>query len=92
MAKWEGPWIGRTGLRLALTFIAVAFVSIGTVLAIAAATIASDVHTLVGEQGTDLTRALALASAAAYGTGGWADAKLTPVFELVEHEGSAAQV
>ncbi len=92
MAKWEGPWIGRTGLRLALTFIAVAFVSIGTVLAIAAATIASDVHTLVGEQGTDLTRALALASAAAYGTGGWADAKLTPVFELVQQEGSAAQV
>ena len=92
MAKWEGPWIGRTGLRLALTFIGIAFASIGTILAIAAATIASDVHTLVGEQGTDLTRALALASAAAYGRGGWADAKLTPVFDLVEQEGSAAQV
>ena len=92
MAKWEGPWIGRTGLRLALTFISIALVSIGTVLGIAAATISADVHRLVGEQGTDLTRALALASAAAYGRGGWAHAKLTPVFDLVEQEGSAAQV
>ena len=92
MAKWERPWIGRTGLRLAVTFIAVAFVAIGTVLGIAAATIASDVHELVGAQGTDLTRALALASAAAYGHGGWADARLTPVFDLVEQEGSASQV
>ena len=92
MARWEGPWIGRTGLRLALTFVAVAFVSIGTVLGIAAATISADVHQLVLAQGTDLTRALALASAAAYGRGGWAHAKLTPVFALVEQEGSAAQV
>ena len=65
MPRWDGPWIGRTGLRLALTFIAVALVSIGTVLGIAAATISADVHQLVRAQGTDLTRALALASAAA---------------------------
>ncbi|HUZ52799.1 MAG TPA: hypothetical protein VMU94_09755 [Streptosporangiaceae bacterium] len=39
MAEWEGPWIGRTGLRLALAIIGISVASIGTVAAIAAATV-----------------------------------------------------
>ena len=92
MARWEGPWISRTGLRLALAIVAISFASIGTVVAVAAATIGTDVNELVDSQVTDLTRALALASAAAYHHPGWDRAKLTPVLELVEQEGAAARV
>ena len=92
MARWEGPWISRTGLRLALAIVGISFASIGTVVAVAAATVGTDVNELVGGQVTDLTRALALASAAAHRDGGWNRAGLTPVLDLVEREGAAAQV
>jgi two-component system sensor histidine kinase BaeS len=92
MARWEGPWISRTGLRLALAIVAISFASIGTVVAVAAATVGTDVNELVGSQVTDLTRALALASAAAHGHAGWDGARLTPVLDIVEQEGAAARV
>jgi len=92
MARARGPWIGQTGLRLALVFAGVAVLSIGTVLAIAAATVAGDLNRLVTEQRTDITHALALASHDAYGRAGWNRGDLSPVLDLVDRAGAAVQV
>src|SRR5262249_55056447 len=90
--KVSGPWISRTGLRLALAFVVAALLSIGTIISIAGATISGDVSRLVNAQGTELTKALALASARAYRPSGWDRPILNPVLALVAEVGAAAQV
>ncbi len=92
MAEPRGAWIGRTGLRLALVCVGVAVLSIGIVLAVAAATVAADLSRLEGEQQADISRALALASRDAYSHGGWNRSKLDPVIDLVDRAGAAVQV
>jgi len=87
-----GRWIGQTGLRLALLFVGVAVVSIGTVLAVAAAAISSDLNRLDAAQQADITHALAAAARDTYALGSWTPKELKPITSQVEQAGGAAQI
>ncbi len=91
-ARGQGPWIGLTGLRLALAMVIICLATIGTVLAIAGATVAADVNRLESEQTADLSEALALASAVAHTPAGWDSKELAPVIRLVAKAGAAVQI
>jgi two-component system sensor histidine kinase BaeS len=91
-ARGRGPWIGLTGLRLALAMVIICITAIGTVLAIASATVAADVNRLESEQSADLSQALALASAVAHTPAGWDSKELAPVMGLVTKAGAAVQI
>jgi len=66
--------------------------AIGTILAIAGATVSAHVNRLESTQGADLTSALALAAAAAHTPVGWNRMELTPVLDLVVRAGEAMQI
>jgi two-component system sensor histidine kinase BaeS len=92
MARRQGPWIGKLGLRLTLAFVAVALATIIAGVIVASLTIGGDVNRLVTQQETDVSDATALAAAAAYDHVGWTGAKLTPVIDLVDRAGGSVQV
>jgi two-component system, OmpR family, sensor histidine kinase BaeS len=91
-ARARGPWIGPTGIRLALAIVIICLTVIGTVIGIAGATVAADIDRLAAEQGADLTQALALAASAAHKPAGWDREDLTPVIDLVGHAGAAVRI
>ncbi|MGN6796393.1 MAG: hypothetical protein ACTHJW_28740, partial [Streptosporangiaceae bacterium] len=91
-ARSTGPWIGRTGIRLALLIVIICLAAIGTILAIAGATVAADVDRLQAEQSADLARALALAASLAHTPAGWERSNLTPVIDLIARSGAAAEI
>ena len=81
------------GLRLALTFLGVALASIAVLAGLVAAFAAADVSTLTTRQRTALTRAIAVASAAAWAENrSWTAANLNPVLDLASNTGADAQI
>ena len=85
-------WIGRLGLQLTLAFVGVALAGVVAALLIFSLTVGSDLDRLVSEQNNDLTRAVAAASATAYGRVGWTHADLAPVMALAQGTGSAIKI
>ena len=90
--RGRGPWIGQTGIRLALVIVIICLAAIGTLVGIADGTVAADVDRLQAEQVSDLARALALAAAIARTPAGWDREDLTPVIVLVGKVGDAAAI
>lgn len=90
--RGRGPWIGRTGIRLALAIVIICLTVIGVIVGIAGATVATDIDRLVSEQGADLTRALALAASVAHTSGGWDREDLAPVVDLAGRAGAVVQI
>jgi two-component system sensor histidine kinase BaeS len=81
------------GLRLALTFLGVALASIAVLAGLVAAFAAADVSDLTTRQRSQLTRAIALTSAAEWDRkDSWASADLSPVLELAAGTGADAQI
>ena len=82
------------GLRLALAFLAVALVAVALLAGLIAAFAAADVAALANHQRTELTRAIAVAAAAAWdrSSDSWASADLSPVLDLAAHTGADVQI
>lgn len=93
MAKSTGPWIGQLGLRLSLAFVGVALAAVGAAIFLSSFTVNTDVDQLIRRQQNDLSRATAVAAAAAYGHQGWQHpADLAPLTDLVNQAGAVVQV
>lgn len=92
MAKSGGPWIGQLGLRLSLAFVGVALAAVGVAILLSSLTVSTDVDQLLRQQQKDLTRAAAVAAAAAYGNQGWPRADLSPLTDFVAQAGAGVQV
>jgi len=89
------PSRGSTlGLRLALAFLSVALAAVALLAGLTAALAAADVASLTSQQRTDLTRAIAVAAAAAVSSTGdnWASADLSPVLDLATRTGAEVQI
>jgi len=84
--------IGQLGVRLALAFVAVALAAIAVNALISAEILGGDFDRLVRQQERQLSGALALTSAAAYGNMGWAHADLDPVYSLAHRAGAVVRV
>ena len=84
--------IGQLGVRLALAFVAVALAAIAVNALISAEILGGDFDRLVRQQERQLSGALALSSAAAYGHMGWAHADLDSVFALADGAGAGVRV
>ena len=81
------------GLRLALTFLGVALASIAVLAGLVAAFAAADVSALTTRQRTQLTRAVALAAAAAWDRNhNWESANLSPALDLASDTGADVQI
>ena len=81
------------GLRLALAFISVALIAIALLAGLTAVFAARDVSSLAVGQHAELTSAIAAAAAAAWEQNdNWADADLSPVFDLAARTGADAQI
>jgi two-component system, OmpR family, sensor histidine kinase BaeS len=85
-------WLSPTGLRQALAILAITVAPIAAVVAISGAAVHGNADTLTRQQSTELTRAVAFASAAAYRASGWDSEDLDPVLDLVRRAGAAAQI
>jgi two-component system sensor histidine kinase BaeS len=84
---------GPIWLRLALAFVAVALAAVALLAGLTAAMAATDVSHLATQQRAALTRAVAVASGAAWSrTDSWATAELSPVLDLAAQAGADAQV
>jgi two-component system sensor histidine kinase BaeS len=66
--------------------------AVGTVIAIAGATVDSDIQQLRENEGVHLARALSLAAAAAHTTAGWDVEDLNPVVDLAKKAGFGARI
>jgi len=87
------PRGSTVGLRLAMTFLAVALASIAVLAGLVSAFAAADVSTLTTRQRTALTSAIAVASAASWERNqSWAVANLNPVLDLAGNTGALAQI
>ena len=84
--------IGQLGARLALAFIAVALAAIAVNAVVFALILGSDIGSGVDSQENGLASAAALTAAAGFRGPGWADADLTPLFQLADRAGTAVQV
>src|SRR5579859_5496535 len=84
--------IGQLGARLALAFIAVALAAIAVNAVVFALIFGSDIGSGVDLQENGLASTAALTAAAGFRGPGWADADLTPLFQLAERAGTAVQV
>jgi two-component system, OmpR family, sensor histidine kinase BaeS len=92
-APAAAPRGSPVGLRLALTFLGVALASIAVLAGLVAAFAAADVSALATRQRTQLTNAVALAAAAAWGQNHtWESANLSPVLDLAADTGADAQI
>jgi signal transduction histidine kinase len=81
------------GLRLALAFLGVALAAVALLAGLTAAFSAADVSALAGRQRTELTKAIAVAAAAAWNRGdSWAAADLSPVLDLAAQTGADVQI
>jgi two-component system sensor histidine kinase BaeS len=81
------------GLRLALAFLGVALAAVALLAGLTAAFAAADVSALAVRQRTELTKAIAVAAAAAWNRGdSWASADLSPVLDLAEQTGANIQI
>jgi two-component system, OmpR family, sensor histidine kinase BaeS len=81
------------GLRLALTFLAVALASIAVLAVLTAWLAADDVSDLTTRQHAELTSAIAFSAAAAWDENkSWAAANLSPALELAARTGAYAQI
>jgi two-component system, OmpR family, sensor histidine kinase BaeS len=81
------------GLRLALAFLGVALAAVAVLAGLTAAFSAADVSALAGRQRTELTKAIAVAAAAAWDrSDSWASADLSPVLDLATQTGADIQI
>src|SRR5579872_1594698 len=81
------------GLRLALAFLGVALAAVALLAGLTAAFAAADVSALAVRQRTELTKAIAVAAAAAWNRGdSWASADLSPVLDLATQTGADIQI
>jgi two-component system sensor histidine kinase BaeS len=81
------------GLRLALTFLAVALAAIALLGGLTAALASGDVSSLADGQRTDLANAIAVAASTAYDrTDSWASADLSPVLDLAQRTGLSLEI
>jgi two-component system sensor histidine kinase BaeS len=85
---------GTVGLRLALTFIAVAVLAVLLVAVLAVLFTDRDIAVLVQQRRDDLTSSLAAAAVSTYNTGkpGWSDVDLAPALKLANSDGAQAAV
>jgi two-component system, OmpR family, sensor histidine kinase BaeS len=85
---------GTVGLRLALTFIAVAVLAVALVAVLAVLFTDRDIALLVQQRRDDLTSSLAVDAVSTYNTGkpGWYDVDLSPALKLAESDGAQAAV
>ncbi len=84
--------IGKLGLRLTVAFLGVALTAIIVLSALTEIGTGTDINHLATKQEKSLSRAVAVASGAAFGKTGWENANLRPVFDLVDKEGAEAQI
>jgi two-component system, OmpR family, sensor histidine kinase BaeS len=76
------------GLRLALTFLAIALAAVALLAGLTAASAAADVANLTNQQRSQLTNAIAVAAGAAWDKNdSWASADLSPVLDLAKQAG-----
>jgi signal transduction histidine kinase len=81
------------GLRLALAFLGVALAAVALVGGLTAAFAAADVSNLATRQRTELTRAIAVATGAAWDRNDtWATADLSPILDLAARTGLDIQI
>jgi two-component system, OmpR family, sensor histidine kinase BaeS len=99
MAEEAGPPPGppargdAIGLRLALLFLGVALAAIALLGGLTAAFASADVSALAGRQRSELTAAVAVASAAAWDrNNSWQDADLSPVLDLASRTGADVRI
>ena len=84
---------GTLGLRLALTFLAVALAAVALLAGIVAAFATADVSALAARQRAELTSAIAVAAGAAWDrTNSWPSADLSPVLDLAARTGADVQI
>jgi two-component system, OmpR family, sensor histidine kinase BaeS len=85
---------GTVGLRLALTFIAVAVLAVALVAVLAVLFTDRDIAGLVQQRRDDLTSSLAADAVSTYNTGkpGWYDVDLAPALKLADSDGAQAAV
>lgn len=85
---------GTVGLRLALTFIAVAVLAVLLVAVLAVLFTDRDIAVLVQQRRDDLTSSLAADAVSTYNTGkpGWSDVDLAPALKLANSDGAQAAV
>ena len=81
------------GLRLALTFLAVALAAVALLAGIVAAFAAADVSALAARQRAELTSAIAVAAGAAWDrTNSWSSADLSPLIDLAARTGADIEI
>ncbi|HXC82851.1 MAG TPA: ATP-binding protein [Trebonia sp.] len=81
------------GLRLGLTFLAVALAAVALLAGLTAALAAGDVSSLADRQRTDLANAIAVAAGSAWDrTDSWASADLSPVLDLAQRTGLSLEI
>jgi two-component system, OmpR family, sensor histidine kinase BaeS len=81
------------GLRLALAFLGVALAAVALLAGLIAVFAAADVSALAVRQRTELTKAIAVAAAAAWNRGDrWASADLRPVLDLATQTGADVEI
>ena len=91
MARQGGS--GPLGLRLALAFVAVALSAIALLAAATAVSAAADISHLADTQRAQLTQAMTVAAAAAWGRAdSWTGAQLGPVLELGGRIGAEVEI
>jgi two-component system sensor histidine kinase BaeS len=85
---------GTVGLRLALTFIAVAVLAVALVAVLAVLFTDRDIAVLVQQRRDDLASSLAADAVSTYNTGkpGWYDVDLAPALKLADSDGAQAAV
>jgi two-component system, OmpR family, sensor histidine kinase BaeS len=91
----SGPPRGRDtlGLRLALSFLAVALAAVALLAGLIVAFAATEVSHLVSEQRADLTSAVAAAAGAEWlENHSWRGAELSPAFDLASRTGADAAI
>jgi signal transduction histidine kinase len=81
------------GLRLAMTFLAVALAAIALLAGLAAIFTSADVSSLATQQRHDLAAAISVAAGAAWERNdSWASADLTPILDLAQKTGVGIQI
>src|SRR6185437_10991951 len=89
----RGARADTLGLRLAMTFLAVAFAAIALLAGLAAIFTSADVSSLTGQQRQDLAAAISVAAGSAWNrNNSWASADLTPILDLAQQTGVEIQV
>jgi two-component system sensor histidine kinase BaeS len=81
------------GLRLAMTFLAVALAAIALLAGLAAIFASADVSSLADQQRNDLAQAISVAAGTAYEqNNSWATADLSPILDLAQRTGVGIQI